>query len=93
MAFAENMAVFFNDAEFADVATWGVLTANVIFDTPTDDVLGGQAIANQYVVTLPASGLPNIARNAVVVINSVSYTVREVRLTGDGKIKELTLGL
>jgi hypothetical protein len=93
MAFAEDMTVFFNAAEFAEVATWGNLTANVIFDLPTDDVLGGQVISNQYIITLPATEFPGITRNALVVINDVGYIVREVRLIRDGKMKELTLGL
>ncbi len=43
MPFAVVISTFFNADEFASQATWGAFTANVILDTPTEDVLGGRA--------------------------------------------------
>ena len=91
MAFAEDLTKFFDVAGFAQAATWGALSANVILDTPTEDQLGGKALGVAFDVTLPASSWPNIARGASVTIAAVSYTVREVRLLDDGALKKLAL--
>lgn len=91
MAFAEDLSVFFQTAEFALAATWGALTANVILDMPTEDVLGGQSNSNEYMAMLRSSDFPDIARGASIAINSVNYKVREVRLLDDGAVKALLL--
>lgn len=91
MAFAEDLTQFFDAAEFAQAATWGALSANVILDTPTEDQLGGKALGMIFEVTLPTASWPNIARGASVTIAGVSYTVREVRLLDDGALKKLAL--
>lgn len=90
MPFAESLDTFF--ADFGDDATWGVLTEKVLLDTPTEDILGGRALSVEFRITMQAAGFPAIARGANVTIGAVTYVVREVRLVGDGKLKELLVG-
>lgn len=91
MAFTEDMTVFFNAAEFAVVATWGALSANVLFDAPTEDVLSSQVISTDYSITLPHDVFPGIGRDAVVTVEGDGYTVRAVRQLNDGALKRLIL--
>lgn len=96
MAFAEDMSVFFNTAEFAVVATFtptgeAPLTASVMLDRPDEDILGGRASSTEYQMTLPAATFPGIGRNMKVTIAGADYQVREVRVLTDGAIKTVTL--
>lgn len=91
MAFAEDMSVFFNAAEFAVVASWAGASANVLFDSPTDEVLAGEILSTDYSVTLPHDVWPTIARDAVITIDGQAYTVRSVRQLNDGQLKRLVL--
>lgn len=92
MAFNEDLSGFFAQADFAVSATFtpqlGVAeTASVIFDSPSDALFGGDMIFTDYNMTYRASDLPNIVAGDSGTVNGVDYTVREVRLTGDGKLK------
>ena len=91
MAFAEDMTVFFNTAEFAVVATWNASTANVLFDAPSDDVLDGQVISTDYSITLPLDTFPGIGRDAAITVDGANYEVRAVRHLNDGALKRLVL--
>ncbi len=91
MAFAEDMTVFFNAAEFAVVASWGLSSSNVLFDSPTDEVLSGEILSTDYSVTLPHDVWPSIGRDAVITIEGQAYTVRSVRQLNDGQLKRLVL--
>lgn len=90
MAFAEDMTAFF--ADFAVTAsftpkTGAAETAQVILDAPSDLILGGEMISTDYRITFPASSLPAIAAGNLGTVDGVDYIVREITLTGDGKIK------
>lgn len=92
MPFAEDMSVFFNTAEFAHQATWGAMTAAVLFDQPTEDILGGRAQSDEYEATLPVGAFPGIKRGDTVVIAGVSYRLREKpKVLEDGALKRLLL--
>ena len=91
MAFAEDMSVFFNQAEFALAAVWGGYTANVMLDKPDEDVLGGRVSSTDYLATMPAASLPGISRDETFSIDGATYKVREVKLLGDGAVKTLSL--
>ena len=88
---ADDLAPFFG--AFATPATWGTTQALVIFDEPTEDVLGERGLYNSYEATLPASEWPGIDRGAQVVIAGGTYTVRSVDLVADGRLKRLALTL
>jgi len=92
MPFAEDLSAFFRSEEFATSASWGALTANVIFDSPTQDILGGRGISSEYTAVLPAAEFPGIARGDDITIAGVTYTLREYpHLLDDGATKQLLL--
>ena len=97
MAFAEDMSVFFDTAGFAVSATFApeaggaAQTANVIFDSPTEQMFGGESLSNEYLITYPATALPDIRKGDRGVIEGVTYRVREIRLLDDGKLKTALL--
>lgn len=90
--FAEDLSLFFDDPRgFSQAASWGALTAQVIFDMPTEDILSGRAQSDEYQAILARAAWPGIARGASVSIAGQGYTVREVRILDDGALKALTL--
>lgn len=96
MAFAEDMSVFFNAAEFAVLATFtppgeAPLTASVMLDQPDEDILAGRASSTEYQITLPEASFPGIGRGMKVTIAGADYQVREVRVLMDGALKSVTL--
>lgn len=96
MAFAEDMSVFFDTAVFAVPASFtpsggSPLPASVLFDAPTVDVLSGQALSEDYKITLPVDVWPTAKRDDVVTVDGDTYTVRAVHLLDDGSLKQLAL--
>lgn len=95
--FDEDLSVFFSAAEFAVTATWGGMSAQILFDMPTEDVLGGRAQSNEYLATLPADAFPGLTRGGVIVISSPalyagSYQLRQTpNSLHDGALKTLSL--
>lgn len=97
MAFTEDLSVFFSTAGFAVEATFvpasggAAQSAQVIFDSPTDDVMGGDSFSNEYSIMYQASQLPSVRKGDRGVVDGVTYRVREVRLMDDGRIKQAIL--
>lgn len=94
MPMSEDLSVFFSTGEFAHLATWveGGATASVLFDQPTEDILGGRAQSTEYELTLPAAEFAGINRGHTVVIAGVTYQLREKpRMVGDGALKALSV--
>ena len=96
MAFAEDMTAFFSAGEFAVLAVFtpsggAQEQAAVIFDTPTDDVLGGNVLSQEYAMTYPASAMPSVRTGDYGAIGGERYRIRELRLVGDGGLKRAKL--
>lgn len=98
MAFAEDLSAFFDTvggfavtAAFTPSGGGAQVSASVIFDSPTEDILGGDGLSNEYSITYPADSLPGIKSNATGTVDGVSYKVREVKLLDDGKLKRAML--
>lgn len=89
--FAEDLSAFFLTPDFAVTATWGAQTGQVLLDTPTEDILSGRALSVEYTATCRDDQLVGIARGDTLTIVGVAYRVRDVRATGAGRIKILTL--
>lgn len=89
----DDLGAFFQVTDFAKAATWNGNQAAVIVDMPTEDLFDGdmKTIAQQIEVTLPTATWPTIARGAQVVIDGITYTVREVRKLDDGAVKRMRL--
>lgn len=98
MAFAEDLTVFFDQqggfavqASFTPAGGGTQVSASVIFDSPTEDILGGDGLSDEYSITYPSTSLPGIKGNATGTVDGVSYKVREVKLLDDGKLKRAML--
>lgn len=86
MAFAEDLAPFFSETEFADSATLGVSAVKVIFDRA---YLDGQGVASGApVVQIQSSSVPaNVVGLPLVIATGVgagSYTVQAHEPDGTG---------
>ena len=54
------------------------------FSAPDDTILDGLARNTDYAITYPASAFVGLAARDTVVIDSVTYQVRDVRAVADG---------
>lgn len=59
-------------------------TQQVGFSAPDDTVLDGLALNTDYAITYPASVFVGLAARDTVVIDGVTYQVRDARAVGDG---------
>jgi hypothetical protein len=98
VAFAEDMSVFFNAAEFAVGATFvpaaggAAVSAQVILDMPTSEFLGGDVHSDEYQITYPAAALPGLRKGDNGVVDGVAYRLREnPRLLADGRLRAALL--
>lgn len=93
MAFTEDLGAFFDVADFSESATWGALSASVIIDVPTEEVLGGKVNSNEYMMMMQADQLPGISYKDAFTITTGryagTYIVRDVKLIEDGAIKSI----
>ena len=91
MAFAEDLSVFFDDDDFAVVATFGspLQTVNVIKDSPTNTI--GEILSDDHSILGRTSDLTGLDNGDAITVDGVAYTVRESLLEDDGKITRLTL--
>lgn len=92
--FTEDLSVFFDTSVFATEASWGALTASVIINSPTEDILGGRAVSNEYEMLLPTAKFPGINRGDQVVVAAGqyagTYVLREKpMLMEDGAVKKI----
>ena len=86
MAFAEDLSVFFNPAEFADSATLGGVAVQGIFDKAYQfaDVCGSGMASTQPVYTLATSAVPANPVGTTLVVGGVSYSVAAHEPDGTG---------
>lgn len=89
MAFAEDLTVFFNPADFAVSAVFTrgettIATVNVIFDDRTHEVALYDQDVEEVAPRLRAQtcDVPDVRRNDVVTVNSVRWRIE--RLSNDG---------
>lgn len=95
--FAEDMSVFFSQAGFAVAATFvpaaggAAVSASVIFDVQTEDLLGGNSLSDEFAIQYPAAELPGVLAGDFGEVDGVRYKIREIRLQDDGKVKRARL--
>jgi hypothetical protein len=87
--FTEDITALFGD--FGVLATYGSLTALVLFDMPDQAVLGDMQLSTDYAMTYPATAFTALKHGDGVTINSVAYTVREITRLDDGALKRAAL--
>lgn len=81
--------VFLKD--FGQTVTWGRYSGAGILDMPSEIIAGGMVLTTDYQLTVKTSDFPGIIRGDQVVVNGVSYTVREARMVDDGVFSNLFL--
>ena len=79
------------EATFVPASGGAAQTPQVIFDSPTNDVLGADSFSTDYSIMYQASQLPSVRKGDRGVVDGVTYKVREVRLMDDGRIKQAIL--
>ena len=85
MAFAEDMSVFFNPAEFASAATLAGVAVRGIFDSAYElEDLGGGFAASGPAFTLASSDVPAVVAGVSLVVGGVTYKVVEPMPNGTG---------
>lgn len=83
MPFTENLAPFFNIAEFADAATLDGVAVSGIFENGYNEVFA--MITHDALLRLPASATTAAATTAsIVVLRGKTWRVRSVQDDGTG---------
>ena len=86
----DDLAIALDDP-FAVSATAGSTTANVILDQPGEVLANGMVISTDYTATAKAADFGSLLSGDSITVDSVAYTVREVRPTDDGLLVEISL--
>jgi|TARA_R100000084_G_scaffold108228_1_gene70365 hypothetical protein len=86
----DDLAISLNDP-FAVSATAGSTTANVILDQPGEVLANGMVLTTDYTATAKAADFGALLRGDSITVDSVAYTVREVRPIDDGLLVEISL--
>lgn len=78
-------------ADFGVTVSSGAVSGVGILDMPGEAILDGMVISTDYRIRCLASEFGALAWGAAITVDSVAYTVREVRLVDDGVFCEITL--
>lgn len=86
----EDITVFFADfgvtASLTPSGGGDTETATVIFDSPDEEILGGQSLSREYQIIYATGDLPSAATGETVTIAAVNYYFRDVRVLDDGRL-------
>ena len=89
--FLSNDLDIFFDNPFGVSATSGSTTAKVLLDQPSQVLAGDMVLTTDFQITAKTSDFGTLLAGASITVDSVAYTVRETRLTGDGLLCEISL--
>ncbi len=92
MAFVEDsttQSAYLND--YGVSCTSGGTTANGILEQPDLVLAGNQIISTDYQLTARVSDFGSLVAGASITVDSVAYTVREVRKLDDGAFCEIAI--
>ena len=92
MAFVEDsttLSAYLND--FGVSCTSGGTTAKAILEQPDLVLAGNQIISTDYQLTARVSDFGSLVAGATITVDSVAYTVREVRKLDDGAFCEIAI--
>ena len=91
MPMLEDLAAYFNEAEFAESVVIGGVTCSAIVDLDTE-LQVGEVLDRVMTVQLPTAIAPSAAEGTVCVVRGLNYRVRRVLLDEpDGSTKHLVL--
>ena len=89
MQISEDQTVYL--ADFGVTCTSGGTTAKAILEQPDLVLAGNQIISTDYQLTARVSDFGNLIAGASITVDSVAYTVREVRKLDDGAFCEIAI--
>lgn len=88
--FTEDLSVFFQTGDFAVAATYdGSTTVNGLFDAAYVDALGVSSV--NPVFMCDAADVPAAGVNKTLLVNGVTYRIRDRQPEGDGALVVLQL--
>ena len=89
MAIIEDPDLFLSD--FGVPVASGALSGIGILDMPSEYVADGMQISTDYSVRCRASVFGGLKYGNSITVDSVAYTVREIRLADDGVFVDIAL--
>ena len=89
MAFTEDLDTYF--ADFTDTVVYSGTTYKGILDEPDEMIADGIVLATDYQLTAKTSDFGTLIAGESITVDSVAYTVREVRKLDDGSFVEISL--
>jgi hypothetical protein len=89
MAITEDLDIFL--ADFGVSCTAGAITANGIFDMPSQILSDGMVLSTDYTLTARTSKFGSLIRGDLITVDGAAYTVRETMLIDDGKFVQIAL--
>ena len=90
MALSDDNSVFVG-GEFGVTCTSGSTTAKGILSEPSEFLLDGMVVSSEYTLTAKANDFGNLIANDSIIVDSVAYTVRDVRFSLDGDIVTIAI--
>ena len=92
MALVEDsttLSAYLND--FGISCTSGSTTGKAILEQPDLVLAGNQIVSTDYQLTAKTSDFGSLIAGASITVDSVGYTVREVRKLDDGSFVEISI--
>ena len=77
--------------DFGVSCTSGSTTAKAILEQPDLVLAGNQIVSTDYQLTAKTSDFGTLIAGASITVDSVGYTVREVRKLDDGSFVEISI--
>lgn len=85
----EDLSIFF--ADFATPVTAGPVTGPGILDMPTEIIADGTVLTTDYRLTCLTSDFGHLVYGDTILVNDISYTVRETMQLDDGRLCSVML--
>tara|TARA_B100000214_G_C23581890_1_gene452248 strand:- start:1 stop:288 length:288 start_codon:yes stop_codon:yes gene_type:complete len=89
MAFKENLDLFFT--EFTDEVIYDNAVYSGMLDEPDEIIADNTILSTEYEMKVKTSDFKNVLFDKPILVNSISYTVRNIRKIDDGKISIISL--
>ena len=89
MAFKENLNLFFT--EFTDEVIYNNSTFIGMLDEPDEIIADNTILSTEYELKVKTSDFQNVLFEKTMLVNSIPFTVRNIRKIDDGKISIISL--
>ena len=89
MAFKENLNLFFD--EFTDEVIYDNAIYFGMLDEPDEIIADNTILSTEYELKVKTSDFQNVLFEKTMLVNSIPFTVRNIRKIDDGKISIISL--